>query len=312
MIKQVDIMTQQHWLIIGIEENWLRALSHPIPVWGLKDRYFRDFQLLSPGDFIWMYVTKPVGGIVGIGSIKETYIDRKNLIWQEEIDAGHVIWPLRFRFQVLKILPQQRWQSERILINDLNIFWQQGFHRLTEKMATEIFKRAQRVFSIFSMANASEGASIDPVSAVREKDIEKIPEPVLDLHSTLQNQIAEIGKLQFYHTQLEYVLNLPGERKNLDVVWKREINGVPTFAFEVELSGMVEKAVDRLLFAFKQWNSKPRIIVPEEMKIRVINRINTAPREFATGTRIYNPGQISDLLDKKRQLRDIEKELGLY
>jgi hypothetical protein len=33
------------------------------------------------------------------------------------------------------------------------------------------------------------------------------------------------------------------------VVWKRELDGVPTFAFEVEMSGNIEKAISRLKLA---------------------------------------------------------------
>ncbi|MCM8828848.1 MAG: hypothetical protein NC902_06145, partial [Candidatus Omnitrophica bacterium] len=92
----------------------------------------------------------------------------------------------------------------------------------------------------------------------------------------------------------------------------REISGVPTFVFEVELTGMIEKAIDRLVFAFNQWNSRPRLIIPEEMRIKASNKINIKHGDFSKSLKLYSPQQISDLLEKKRQLRDIERELGLY
>ncbi len=84
---------------------------------------------------------------------------------------------------------------------------------------------------------------------------------------------------------------------------EREMGGVPTYAFEVKISGMIEKTIDRLLYAFRQWNSMPRIIVPEEIKVKVENRINTSPRDFLRQVKVYNPEQISHLLEKKKQLR---------
>lgn len=89
-----------------------------------------------------------------------------------------------------------------------------------------------------------------------------------------------IGKLQFNHTQLEYPIELPDENKNLDVVWKRELSGVPTFAFEVELSGGLEKAIARLKFAYTRWNSQPRVIVPPKFSKKVNNILATEERNF--------------------------------
>ena len=303
-------MIQNHWLVIGRTENWRTALEQPIPVWGLKGIYHVEFRKLQASDFIWMYATKPAGGIIGVGTVKEKYIDEKNLIWPEEINRAHVIWPLRFRIQVLKVLPEYDWNSHCIRINDFNLLWQRGFQQVPEKMALEIFKRAQKVFSVSSFRDLAEGTSISQMPVVR--DNEKISQPVVDSHTLIQNQIAEIGKLQFYHTQLEFPLNLSGERKSIDVVWKREISGAPTYVFEVELSGLIEKAIDRLLFAFNQWNSMPRIIIPEEIKVKIENKIKTAPKSFSEQIKVYFPDQISNLLEKKKQLREIEKELGLY
>ncbi|MCM8827830.1 MAG: EVE domain-containing protein, partial [Candidatus Omnitrophica bacterium] len=213
-------MNQKHWLVIGKKENWLTALQQPIPVWGLRENiYYREFRALSSGDFIWMYVTRPVSGIIGVGIVKDTYIDRENLIWREELETGNVIWPLRFRIQVLKVLPVYDWETSKILINDFSLLWQRGFQQISEDIAMEIFKRSQKVFSEVSLEGLMKGPSIDQVPVVRDTDAEKVPEPVFDSHSLIQNQIAEIGKLQSYHTQLEYPLSLPGERKNIDVIW---------------------------------------------------------------------------------------------
>lgn len=131
-------------------------------------------------------------------------------------------------------------------------------------------------------------------------------------HKELQEAVAEIGKLQFYYTELEYPIELPGERKNLDVVWKREISGVPTFAFEIELSGALEKALERLKFAYKKWNSRPRIIISKEDNIRAFNIINLSERDFKRAIRVYETEQIVNLLNQKRNLKRMEQMLDLY
>jgi len=79
------------------------------------------------------------------------------------------------------------------------------------------------------------------------------------------------------------------------------------FAFEVELSNNIEKAMDRLLFAFNQWNSNPRIIVPEEVKSKVTNRAGARDRDFSERIKVYHPQQIFQLFEKKKQLKQLEK-----
>ncbi len=126
----------------------------------------------------------------------------------------------------------------------------------------------------------------------------------------MQQKIAEIGKLQFYHTQLEYPVELPNEDKNLDVVWKREIAGVPTF--EVELSGVIEKAIARLKFAYVRWNSRPRIVVPQKYVKKVNNIVATEDRDFCNQFKMYEPIQLLELLNKKRELKNLEQNLEVY
>src|SRR3972149_11879848 len=118
----------QSWLLIGITKNWDKALSQPVPIWGLKTRNQSDFNYMKIGDLLWFYSTSPVSGVIGIGALKDKYIDNANLVWDEEIKNRKVIWPLRFRIQVLKVLPAFKWQDNNIKINDFGLFWQTTLH----------------------------------------------------------------------------------------------------------------------------------------------------------------------------------------
>ena len=305
----------QNWLVIGIPRNWETAFSQPVPIWGLRPRYQTEFQVMNIGDLLWFYSTAPVAGVIGVGTVKDKYIDNINLIWDDELRKKEVIWPLRFRIHVLKVLPIERWKTDRIKINDFGLFWQIGFQLLKEEHAIELFKRARKSFGILQTDNLFAGTTIiQPL--IREKQPVYIPsleKETIISHKQLKNQIAEIGKLQFYYTETEYPIELPGEKRNLDVVWKREIDGVPTFAFEIELSGMIEKAVDRLKFAFRKWNSRPRIIIPKKFIKKVYNIIAiTDDKYFSKEFKIYEPAQIIELLNKKRTLRATEQSLGIY
>ncbi len=272
---------------------------------------------MNIGDFLWFYVTTPIKGVVGVGVVKDKYIDNTTLTWDEEWVKKKVIWPLRFRIQLLKVLPRSRWQPEHINIEDFRLFWQKGFHLLPNIRAVELFKRAKTVFTITEEQELFTGATIAPLPAtVQEQKPLYLPESDIPAqpytHVNLQETVAEIGKLQFYHTELEYPVDLPGGNRNLDVVWKREIDGAPTFAFEVELSGMIERAVDRLQFAFRRWNTRPRMIIPQKFVAKTYNAISISDREFAQKIKIYEPEQVFDLLKKKRELKQTEQILDLY
>jgi len=305
----------QNWLVIGIPKNWETALNQPVPIWGLKPRYQAEFQALDTGDLLWFYSTSPISGIIGVGVIKDKYTDNVNLIWEEELKRKEVIWPLRFRIHVLKILPQARWKIDRVKINDFGIFWQIGFQPLKNEHVIELFRRVRSIFGEINEESIFAGATIMQPIMIKEKQLLYTPlleEKLIISHKELQNQIAEIGKLQFYYTEAEYPVELPGEKKNLDVVWKREIDGVPTFAFEVELSGTLEKAIERLKFAFRKWNSRPRIIIPKEFTKKVYNIITVSNKDFSQQIKIYEPKQIVELLTQKRELKSIEQNLEIY
>lgn len=304
----------KNWLVIGISKNWETALSQPIPIWGLKQRFRSEFEILKTGDILWFYVTSPVSGVVGLGIVKDKYIDNSSLTWREELEKGRIIWPLRFRIQVLKVLPQSLWKTHKIKIDDFGLFWQLGFHLLDNNYVIELFKRAKSIFEI-DENDIFAGASIAKSLIAEKEPCYKPPlekDKLILTHNDLQTQIAELGKLQFYYTEVEYPLSLTGEKKNLDVVWKREIDGVPSFAFEIEISGMIERALDRLNFAFKKWNSRPRLVIPEGFLNKVNNILKLSERDFSNSMKTYSSAQIMELWNKKRELRGIEQKLEIY
>jgi hypothetical protein len=298
----------QSWLLIGIKKNWEKALTQPIPIWGLKTRNQSDFNSIKIGDLLWFYSTSPVKGVIGIGTVKDKYIDNVNLVWDEEVKSRNIIWPLRFRIQVLKVLPVHRWKEDNIKINDFGLFWQTTLHLLNENQVSELLKRTSKSLGNIDLENLYAGASITHSEKVNDRSIqfEDTAEKKFELnHSTLKNQIAEIGKLQAYYSEVEYPILLPNERKNLDVIWKRELEGVPTYAFEIELSGMLERAIDRLVISFKKWNSRPRIIIPDNYSNKLKNLIDLTDSDFYNNIKIYKPAQISELYDLKTNLKRI-------
>ncbi len=303
------------WLIIGAEENWRRALDQPVPLWGLKPSYAAEFSNLSEGSRAWLYVNRPVGGVVGLAAIREKYRDDSTPLWPDEVRQGRVIWPLRFRLEVKKVLPRERWERDRIDIRDFNLFWQKGFQLLTADRDAELLDRFRRRFGWEREEAIDQGASLVEPGHVAETLVRPEPAPPMPLvseHRRLQEVLAEIGRLQHFHSQIEFPIALEGGGRSLDVVWKREISGVPTFAFEIELSGAIEKAVLRLKFAHDRWNSRPRMVVPPDRHAQLRDVLSVQGSAFAQQVRICTGEQIYDLRRRKGELRALEQQLGLY
>lgn len=302
------------WLIIGSQENWRVALNQPIPLWGLKHSYRSEFANLVEGSPAWLYATRPVGGVIGLATIREKYIDASIPLWPDELNAQRVIWPLRFRLEITKLIPPDRWEEHAIDIRDFGLPWRRGFQRLAPEHARLLAQRFQNRFSWPGEPAADGGPSFVEIGRrVREPDQRTRPVAGdLPLHRRLQELVAEIGRLQHFHSQLEFPIPLEGGGRSLDVVWKREVSGAPTFAFEIELSGAIERAVLRLKFAHDRWNSRPCVVAPADWHAQIRQVLAVQEVGFSRRVALCSADQIEDLGRRKRDLRALEEELGIY
>jgi hypothetical protein len=296
------------WLVIGKIENWITALSQPIPIWGLKESYYGQFNYLAINDYCIFYVTSPVKGVIGIGLVKDKYIDRTNKIWKEEIEKNKVIWPLRFRLQVLSVLPFEAWNVKNnalspVNISDLPIIWQVGFQLLPPEEGIKVIEKMKKQWKINDF---TQGATILRIpQPITEEDIKQTSKEIAS-HDEIKKLLAEIGKIQHFYSEMEYKLPLGEENKRLDVVWKQELNGVPTYAFEVEISREVERAIARLKIAYRLWNTKPRLIIPKNEFDKVIFYLEREDRKFRSDFFFFEPEGVYEILQAKQKLKDIE------
>lgn len=311
----------QTWLVIGRVENWQTAFAQPIPIWGLRDSYAGTFEELRVGDLIVCYATDPVRGVIAVGRVRDKYLDRTTLVWPDETTSGKVIWPLKFRLNEIEALPQVYWEAKPgealhpVSIVDFGLNWRVGFQRLTSEQVNKIFDRIRSSWTGVELeideviAGSYSGEKEAP--AYQAPSAPLVPEPP-SAHRKTQEVVSEIGRLQHYFTEIEFPISLSGQQQRLDVVWKREHTGVPTFAFEIEFSNNVERAVARLRVAFQRWNSQPRLIADETDRTRIENLIIREERAFQSSFRWIPPSAIERVLKVKRDLKELEQGVGLY
>jgi predicted RNA-binding protein len=216
-----------YWLIVGSKKNWDAAFQHG-NIWGLRETQRHFWKNLNENDKVLFYVTSPVVGIIGYGTVR-TKVKQNVPLWPEEINQKKVIWPLRFEFDIDYCLQPDKWVSDKKVSKEL--FPRAGFQLLNENFAKKLISGmglAEYVSKI------QESPHIEEVSAefTGVVDIQK-EEPLS--HTMLQEKLIEIGKLQNFIAEKEY----PFDIGKLDVVWRRVLNSVPTYVFEIQVGGDV-------------------------------------------------------------------------
>lgn len=225
------------WIIPGSEENWRQALISK-GIWGLEEKHIDKIYWLAitPNDVVLFYVTGKVKGIVGYGVIRSKFYQNVPL-WKTEIQEGHVKWPLRFEFDVDFLLPEDNWREARIPVARGAKFRQPLIY-LERKDVIPIIRELNPKGSL---------ETLEKDYAIPAK--EEIPSPS---HEDTKNLLLEIGRLQSFIVTPEYKMGTD----RLDVVWRRLPESVPTYVFEVQVSGDLYHALGKLKHAHDLWNSR--------------------------------------------------------
>jgi hypothetical protein len=272
------------WLAVGPPEYWQIAFEQG-SIWGLRatPRHDSLWENLSEDDCVLFYATLPVGGVIGYGVVRTKFKQDKPL-WPSEVKEGKVIWPNRFEFDVKYLLPQDKWETRKVVSESLKIIARSGFQIIKEGLANEIIKTF-------------------PTEPIK-KETEKAG---VSLHGEIKAKLVEIGRLQKHIAEPEY--DMDGGK--LDVVWRRIERAVPAYVFEVQIGGDLYHAIGKLKHAFDLWNSNIFLVVAEE-DIRKANELLSGTfHEIQNKVKLIESTKIDELLRRKKAYRDFEAELGI-
>lgn len=283
------------WIIRGKKDNWRQAFDSN-GIWGLKDdRTCKVYWLaLTPGDFIVFYVTSPIMGIVGYGTVRTKFFQDSPL-WAEEITKGQAIWPFRFEFDVDFVLPESTWQESKVPFSLPKVEFRKP---LTITELNDIKQVIQRL-----NPNAKFESVVEDKKKERMAD-EEIAKPT---HNILKNLLCEIGRLQNYVVNQEY--SIGSER--LDVVWRRLPVSVPTYVFEVQIGGDLYHAMAKLKHAHDIWNSRIFLVAPKDVEDSVNRLLAGTFHEISANLRFIDTQKVQNLYKSKSSIYEIERELGI-
>lgn len=290
-----------YWLVVGSPRNWKAAFEHK-NIWGLRQTQRHFWERLSETDKLFFYVTSPVSGVIGYGTVR-TKFPQDQPLWPQEVKENKVIFPLRFEFDVEHCLPPDRWQASKITSSEL--FPRGGFQALSRDIGRKLVSKFTLLPKEYYIGTPS------PISA--EETLPTYPPEVLQAeqalpsHDELKHRLVDIGRLQGYLTDEEYVF----DTGRLDVVWRRVERSVPTYVFEVQVGGDVYHALGKLKHAFDLWNSHIFIVAPQEDRNRVESLLSGTFHEINHRIKFIELDKVEELYKRKRSYLDFEKELGI-
>jgi len=296
----------QCWIAVGDQPNWETGLSAG-QIWGVVPQHKNNWERMESGDLLLIYVTAPVSAVVGAGVIRRTFRQTSPL-WKEEVEKGEVIWELRFEFDVVMLLPLEYWHDAGVSGRDHGLPLMAGLSAVAPEKAMPALEELGNRLAVVSgepEAEADEDLMLrDPRTAALE------PVPAGDepsLHDHTQELVYEIGRIQRLFPEKEYAF----ERTRFDVVWRRIPRSVPTWAFEVHVSGSLESALTKLNMAHHLWNSRV-ILVTEEGSVEKAGKLlESSFPAIGKETRLLTMDEVRTLHRRKKDYYDLETELGL-
>jgi hypothetical protein len=238
---------------------------------------------LSTGAIVFIYATRPISGFVGYGTVRRTFRQDKPL-WPPEVQQQKVVWPLRFEFDLGSLVPPTRWAEERIPFSEIpTTRLQSGFFELAEPLAQQLLSR-------FPLAFTTQ------------------PSPQAYTHDDVQRILVEIGQIQRFVAEPEYRIG----NERLDVVWRKMVQSVPTFAFEIQVGGDVYHALGKLKHARELWNTRVFLVGDQaQFGAKADQLLSSTFHETRNELRMIDVHDLNRLHELKREVRETEEKLYL-
>lgn len=239
-------MSIKYWVLSGSPENWETALEGNI--WGVREGSLKKLWVnISNGDILFFYCLSPISGVIGFGKCQARFKQDKPL-WPDEIRESKVIYPYRWQFELIYVLPKYEWNSRRIpLGGEIKIGYRAGLNRTKDTASIALLN--EKINKEWQSKVIEE-----PMSEFLDEAIKRKPS---DQHNLLKDLLMKLGDIKGFIVEEEFRT----DSQRLDVIWKRIQQGVPTFVFEVQIGGNVTEALGKLKHAFDLWNSNLYIII---------------------------------------------------
>jgi predicted RNA-binding protein len=267
---------RNYWLITTTKPNFDIDREIGFTVQGMKERYRNTIKKFKTGDMVVYYIK----GIQKLGAIAKVvlgYYHDETKIWTDEDE----MWPCRSKSKPVLILEDDELLDVKKIKDDLSIVqkypknrWGLAFQGAIRKITEEDYNLIEsEMRKILTEEKREREIAPPPILLKTEKDyidaIMKLPLESKSLHDRLAEMMATVGTWMGYNSNTRYRIT-PEHALELDVAWLRGKN--PEVAIEVQVSGNITEAKERLSQA-KKFNYRKVILVIKEDQLDRVNSI---------------------------------------
>jgi len=285
------------WVLTGTEENWDKGIGETI--WGVVEGLKFHWEKIEKGDVLIFYVTRPISGVIGVGRVESKFKQDKPL-WAAEIKENKVIWPYRFDFKVEYVLPKSEWENKKVGVEDLRVNYRAGINPIANK---------ETVKSLLKRADMNWNTELIQMLEKVEAPVAEVPKKGLNLHNEIREKLFELGKIERYISEKEYVI--PDINERLDVVWRRVSGSVPTYVFEVQIGGSLHQALAKLKHAYDIWNSNVFLIINEDDLEKTNQLMSGTFHEIKDRMKMITVSKINRIYELQIEDNKLKIEAGL-
>lgn len=280
-----------YYILTGSLENWETAISNSM--WGVREGLKIRWNKINISDILFFYVKSPISGIIGVGKVTDKF-QGKNQLWRDEIQENKIIYPYRFEFKILYVLPKP-WKDKKISAIGLGI--QAGLNPLRNKQSIEkIIVQIKEIWNI------------DLEKPKIKSEVKEI-----SLHNSIKEKVQKIGEMKGLISESEYQIS-NSDRRLLDVVWRTPGVGgaVPKYIFEVEDQGEFYRALAKLKHCFDLWGFPKLFIIVKKEDIPKVNQLLEGTfHEIKENLKVLDMSQVNEMYEAEKRSFEAKQNTGL-
>jgi predicted RNA-binding protein len=287
-----------YWLVVTSAPNFrYDRETLKFSTQGLPRRFRKSVQKMKTGDKVVYYIM----GLQRFGATAtitgEYYEDHKK-IWTDDEE----MWPSRCKSEPDIVLSDDELIDAKKLVPNLSfiekkdvwgVYLQGSIRQIAEEDFRLIESEMRKV--IADRKPAQEITKPDKRLKKTEKEYEKeilnLPLESKSLHDRLGEMLEQIGSWLDYNTQTKHKIT-PDHAYELDVAWLKGKN--PEIAVEIQISGNLTEAKDRLAHA-RKFNYRKVIIVIREDEMPRLNTLMRHEHDLRCWMEAWSIGSIYEM-----------------
>jgi hypothetical protein len=287
----------QYWMVVTSESNFKSDRETiGFKLQGLPYRFRKQVQSMEAGDRVVYYIMK-LQKFGATATITGDYYEDHTKIWIEDEE----MWPSRRPSKADIILNDDELVDAKMLIPDLSfvakkevwgVFFQGSIRTIPENDFLLIESEMRKVIAErINKSRPEKEVSTKLSESQYQELIIKLPLQSNSLHDRLGEMLQEIGSQMDFRSHTRYKI-IPDHAYELDVAWLSGKN--PEVAIEIQISGNITEAKDRLAHA-RKFNYRKVILVILEKELRRLNDILKHEPELRNWLEAWSIGAVYEM-----------------